>query len=89
VKCPDPRAAREFLQKCDGVVSVEAAGEMLHLFLSPSRTSVAVLEKALYEKGVGPAAFTPIAPSLEDVFIALIRKASENGTRMNTDFHGS
>jgi ABC-2 type transport system ATP-binding protein len=76
VQCADRQAAREFLQNVDGVVSVEPAGEALHLFLSPSRTSAAVLEKALIEKGLGPVVFRQIMPSLEDVFIALIRKAS-------------
>jgi ABC-2 type transport system ATP-binding protein len=69
----DQRAAREFLQTCDGVVSVEPSGTTLHLFLSPARTSAAALEAALNGKGLGPAEFNPMEPSLEDVFIALIR----------------
>jgi ABC-2 type transport system ATP-binding protein len=76
VRCSDQRSAKEILQACDGVLSVEPSGAMLHLFLSPRRTSVEVLERALSEKGLGPVMFTPITPSLEDVFIALIRKAS-------------
>lgn len=89
VQCADQRAAKEFLQDCEGVLSVEPSGPTLHLFLSPQRTSVQALERALNERGLGPISFKPIMPSLEDVFIAVIRKASQMGTRMNTDFHGS
>src|SRR5262249_46656654 len=80
VRCPNPRAAREFLQGREGVLSVEPSGVTLHLFLSPTRTSAAALVQALNDKGLGPAEFKQIVPSLEDVFIALIRKASEGRT---------
>ncbi|MBI3951443.1 MAG: ABC transporter ATP-binding protein [Acidobacteria bacterium] len=85
VQCPDQRAARGILQTCDGVLSVEPFGVTLHLFLSPSRTSVEVLGKVLDERGLRPAEFNQIVPSLEDVFIALVRKVSQTGSRMNTD----
>jgi ABC-2 type transport system ATP-binding protein len=89
VQCADQRAARAFLQSCEGVLSVEPSGATLHLFLSPHYTSVQALERALRQQGLSPVSFKPIVPSLEDVFIALIRKASREGTGMNTDFHGS
>lgn len=70
VRCPAPRAAKQILQSAEGVVSVEPSGAALHLFLDPAKTSVAAL------RGKLPAAeFRPIAPSLEDVFIALVHKA--------------
>jgi len=59
-----------------GVLSVEPSGASLHLFLDPGRTSPALLEKELAGHGVGLASFRQIMPSLEDVFIALIRKVS-------------
>jgi len=69
------RAARELLQSCAGVVSAEPSGAALHLFLEPAHTSLETLTKKLDEKRLGPAVFRPILPSLEDVFIALIRQA--------------
>jgi hypothetical protein len=54
---------------------VEPAGAALHLFLSPGQTSEADLKKELEDRGLGPVTFIRIVPSLEDVFIALIRKA--------------
>ena len=76
VTCPDPRAAREYLRAVKGVLSAEPSGAALHVFLTPSQVAAASLEEALDERGLGPASFRPRAPSLEDVFIAEIRKAS-------------
>jgi ABC-2 type transport system ATP-binding protein len=76
VDCPDRRAARAFLKTIDGVVSAEPFGAHLNVFLSGSITSPEALAAALAARGLGPAAFTPVEPSLEDVFILLIRKAS-------------
>jgi ABC-2 type transport system ATP-binding protein len=76
VDCPDRRAARTFLRTIDGVASAEPFGANLHLFLSASVTSPEALIAALDAQGLGPATFTPIEPSLEDVFILLIRKES-------------
>jgi ABC-2 type transport system ATP-binding protein len=69
VRAQDRRAARAALTHAEGVVSVEPAGDVLHLFLAPGVTSPERLQAA-----IGPAEFRRIAPSLEDVFIALIRK---------------
>ncbi|HVP45644.1 MAG TPA: ABC transporter ATP-binding protein [Bryobacteraceae bacterium] len=74
VTVPDRRAARQFLERQPGVVSVAAFGAALHLFMSPRETSVEKLKAALNAKGLGPVQFTQITPSLEDVFIALIHK---------------
>ena len=75
VECPRPREARAWLQTADGVVSVEPSGAALHLFLEPARTSAETLEKALTDRGLGPSRLMRIVPSLEDVFIAMVRKS--------------
>jgi ABC-2 type transport system ATP-binding protein len=72
---PHQRQAREALQKLDGVVSVESSGASLHLFLAPGRTTVEKLQRELEDRNLGPVAFRQINPSLEDVFIGLVRKA--------------
>ena len=69
VQTADPRAAREFLQAQPGVMSVEPAGAKLHLFLTPG-VSAEHLKQA-----VGATEFSQIVPSLEDVFIGLVRKS--------------
>jgi ABC-2 type transport system ATP-binding protein len=76
VRSADQRAAKVYLETLEGVASVESFGADLHLFLLPDRTSPGRLAEALDARGLGPAEFSPAAPSLEDVFILLIRKAS-------------
>ena len=73
LRADDRRAAREVLLATPGVVSAEPAGDKLHVFLAPALSSAAVAA-ALERSGLGPAALRRIQPSLEDVFIALIRK---------------
>lgn len=75
VEARDPRAAREVLLKSEGVLCAEPSGATLHLFLSSARTSPDELRRKLETDGLGPAVFQRIVPSLEDVFIAQVRKA--------------
>ena len=77
VEAPDPRAAREVLLQSEGVLCAEPSGATLHLFLKPERTSAEELRRQLERSGRGPAKFQRILPSLEDVFIALVRKAEQ------------
>jgi ABC-2 type transport system ATP-binding protein len=76
VRCPDRRAARAYLESHQGVACIEPFGADLHLFLDPARTTPQELAGELSHQGLGPAEFTEAAPSLEDVFILLIRKAT-------------
>jgi ABC-type multidrug transport system ATPase subunit len=77
VEAPDPRGAREVLLKSEGVLCVEPSGATLHLFLSSARTSPEALSRELERDGHGPAVFQRIVPSLEDIFIAQVRKAEK------------
>jgi ABC-2 type transport system ATP-binding protein len=68
IRSSDNRGLREKLAKEPGVLTVEPSGADLHLFLNPQITSAETLaSKTGFE-------FAEILPSLEDVFIALIRK---------------
>jgi ABC-2 type transport system ATP-binding protein len=68
IRSGDNRALRQRLTKVPGVLTAEPSGAYLHLFLDPKIKSV----QALASKE--PFEFEQILPSLEDVFIALIRK---------------
>jgi ABC-2 type transport system ATP-binding protein len=68
IRSSDNRVLRERLAHEPGVLTVEPSGADLHLFLNPAVTSV---EKLASITGFE---FHQIQPSLEDVFIALIRK---------------
>ncbi len=69
VAARDRKAVRDQLAHQPGVVSVEPSGAMLHLFLDPAVTSADRLRAAAPE-----ADFRQITPSLEDAFIAQVRK---------------
>lgn len=68
VTSPDHRKARLALEHQPGVLTVQPMGTDLHLFLDPKTTSV---DKLLT---IVPFEHRQIQPSLEDVFIALVRK---------------
>jgi ABC-2 type transport system ATP-binding protein len=74
VETSDRVHVRHFLKQQPGVVSVEPSGAALHLFLAPEETSPSVLQQAIGSAGLPRTSFERIEPSLEDVFIALIRK---------------
>ncbi len=68
-EAPNLRTMRDQLRSCAGVLSVESSGDSLHVLISPDKTSPTLLQET-----IGPVTFRPITPSLEDVFIATIRK---------------
>lgn len=68
VTAPDRHAAREMLEGKPGVLAVQPSGADLHLFLDETKGSIEAL------RAVAPFEYCRIAPSLEDVFIALVRK---------------
>ncbi len=76
IQCPDPRRARALLAGSPGVSSVEFSGYALHLFLAPTRTTPETLQAILEQAGCAPARLTPIRPSMEDVFVALVGQPS-------------
>ena len=78
IETGDQRAARAFLQHEPGVLAVEPYGAKLHLYLSPGGSSPEALEKALAAQEIPASSFREIVPSLEDVFIGLIRKEGKS-----------
>jgi ABC-2 type transport system ATP-binding protein len=72
------RELRVFLHTRPEVLSVEPCGSTLHLFAEPGADIAATAQAAGYSR----AHFTPITPSLEDVFIGLVaRSARQEVTR--------
>lgn len=76
VKAEDVRGLREFLQRSPGILSVEPFGVTLHVFLEHG-VSPEILNNATYGSS-----FAPIVPSLEDVFIAMVRKSERGKDRV-------
>lgn len=74
VRTSNLRIARQALQSAREVLSVESAGPVLHLFLAAS-TAPDVIHRKLAEEGIADAFVQAVEPSLEDIFIARVRKA--------------
>ncbi len=64
VEAPDLRAARAALNTRADVIAAEPAGSALHVYLREGADAAAMREGKL----------TPVEPSMEDVFIAVVRK---------------
>jgi ABC-2 type transport system ATP-binding protein len=74
VEGADRRAARKALHGKPFILGAEPAGAELHVYVEPSLGTAAGVLGALHEAGFAGATLRPINPSLEDVFIALIRR---------------
>ena len=69
VRSPNARSARDKLRSVEGVVGVEAAGAVLNVYADPS------MPQSKLEAAAGGGSVDKITPSLENVFIAHIRRA--------------
>jgi ABC-2 type transport system ATP-binding protein len=67
----DLRKTREILAKQPGVVTVQPSGTDLHLFIDENATRIEKLAE------VTPFQYERILPTLEDVFIALVREEEQ------------
>jgi drug efflux transport system ATP-binding protein len=77
-RCANNRTAREVIATQPGVLTADPSGATLHVFADPQRMSVASIERLLTDRGLGPASVREIVPSLEDMFIALLRKEGQH-----------
>jgi ABC-2 type transport system ATP-binding protein len=70
VSAADTRAIRHWLETLPSTISVEPFGNALHLFTTEDP---ATIRTGLETQGLGPVEIREITPSLEDIFIALVR----------------
>ena len=77
VLADDVRGLRDFVQSSPGILSVEPFGITLHVFLEPG-ISPEFLQNERFKS-----TYKQITPSLEDVFIAMVRKSERAGTRIH------
>jgi drug efflux transport system ATP-binding protein len=78
VRGPNNRAIRSLLARQPGVLSADPSGASVHVFADPGVLSIPVIEQRVAEQGLGPVVARQIVPSLEDMFIALLRKEERN-----------
>jgi ABC-2 type transport system ATP-binding protein len=73
IASPNTRAAKEIAAAIDGVISVNMYGDRLHVALKARGVGLRVLE-ALKAEGIKVDGEREVTPSLEDVFIAKLKK---------------
>jgi len=78
VRGSDNRAIRAILARQRGVLSADPSGASLHVFADPAIVSAGSIELAVTEAGLGVTSVHSIVPSLEDMFIALVRKENRH-----------
>jgi ABC-2 type transport system ATP-binding protein len=76
VHCSGNRLARELLSNAAGVLSADPSGAAVHVFADPQAVSEQSVKQILTSGGLADVNVRRIVPSLEDMFIALIRKES-------------
>lgn len=76
VSSPKARIARGVINSIDGVSSVSMYGDRLHIGMKERGVANQVLA-ALTSHGVAVGGYREITPSLEDVFITLVKKEEE------------
>ncbi len=73
VLCPDPKRALTIAQEIEGVQEAALFGEGIHVVLRSPDLGVRVRDR-LVAAGLSPVEVESITPSLEDVFIHMIRR---------------
>jgi ABC-2 type transport system ATP-binding protein len=74
VTTPDGPAVAQALQGAPGVLEAAMFGRAVHVVVENARDAAARLPALLAAGGLSAAQIAPITPSLEDVFVALVRR---------------
>jgi ABC-2 type transport system ATP-binding protein len=72
LEASDPLETMRALENVEGVLDVAIFGRGLHLMVDDAETTGARVRQALAAKGIAVQSLERIAPSMEDVFVALI-----------------
>jgi ABC-2 type transport system ATP-binding protein len=79
VDCDDPGALLAALQTAPDVSDVAPFGASLHLLLDRAEADIPRIEQFLAARGLGWTAIEAINPTLEDVFVQLVKRTSPVG----------
>ena len=79
---PAPESAAALLTRMPEVRAIETFGDTLHLTVGNAAGALPVIRAALEREGVADVRLRPILPSLEDVFVALLRDQEPSHSRV-------
>ncbi len=84
VEATDPVRGADIVRTLDGVLEAAVFGANLHVVVRDKKEGTRMISRVLADAKIEVTLIRPIEPSLEDVFVSLIRSqdlADENGTR--------
>ena len=73
------REASQIIEALPGVLEVQTYGDLLHVFVDDAHQRAADVQRALDSVGIGVEGLRRTRPRMEEAFISLIRKRSEEG----------
>jgi len=79
VTAPDPRGVREILEGLEGINSLLLVGDGVHAVVDDAARRVPEIKVRLLEHGVAGADIRTTAPSIEDLFVALLQAGEDRG----------
>ncbi|OQY21891.1 MAG: hypothetical protein B6I35_07330 [Anaerolineaceae bacterium 4572_32.2] len=71
------REASRIIEKLAGVLEVQTYGDLLHVFVDDVEQRVSLIQEALSEAGIVVQGLRQTRPRMEEAFISLIRKRTE------------
>jgi ABC-2 type transport system ATP-binding protein len=74
IRTPDGPKVAQALQHQPGVLEAAMFGRAVHVAVEDARAAAAALPAALAARGLRLDSITPVRPSLEDIFVALVRR---------------
>jgi len=77
VECPEPRRARDLIRQMPGVFGTALFGNSVHAILQEGEEARRALAEKLTAAGSPPHSVEALEPSLEDVFLHLVRRDEE------------
>lgn len=85
VEGPEPRRARDLIRSVPGVVSTALFGNVVHAVLEDGEEARRKVTAALGDAGLESEELRPVEPSLEDVFLHLVRDEEERRAPADVD----
>ena len=74
---PNPRKVRDLIRGLPGVLGTALFGNSVHVVLADGEAAHGRVADALAAAGLAPETMEPLEPSLEDVFLHLVRREEE------------
>src|SRR4030042_1902707 len=79
IVCGERERIKSLLRELEGVQDVIVSGDRIHVHLDDFKRREPVMRERLKGAGIRAECFTPVSPSLEDVFMSLVQREQKKG----------